>query len=79
MVETESARGSIGVCAEAMSPPFVSLWTDGEMDAVWVDIAGELCLATASEFERTARARLGSPAAIRMVERGRQRQLFWHG
>ena len=55
MVVTEAGRGSIGVCAEAIPPAFVCLWTDGEMDAVWVDTAGERCLATAPEFERTVR------------------------
>jgi anti-anti-sigma factor len=46
---------SIACNANASSPTFVCSWTDGGLDAAWVQLAGELDMATVPQLERTLR------------------------
>jgi len=58
------AVGSPTVAHEYGAPPFVCSWRIGGWDAAWVEVAGELDLATSPQF----RERLGeAQRAVRLV------------
>jgi anti-anti-sigma regulatory factor len=40
---------------DSLPPPFACSWTNGGLDAGWVQVAGELDIATAPQLERTLR------------------------
>jgi anti-sigma B factor antagonist len=59
-----SALRSPGVAREYVAPPFVCSWRIGGWNAAWVQVAGELDLATSKQF----RQRLGeAQRAVRVV------------
>jgi len=43
----------IGSRADEVSPPLVCSWAEGGRNAAWVQVAGELDIATAPQLERT--------------------------
>lgn len=44
---------SIAGRADVLPPAFVCSWRDGGLNAAWVDVAGELDIATTPQLERT--------------------------
>ncbi len=46
---------SVAENANALSPTLVCSWTGGGLDAAWVDVAGELDIATVPQLDRMLR------------------------
>jgi anti-sigma B factor antagonist len=53
--DTPALPGSLAGRADAVPSGLVCSWTDGGLDAAWVQVAGELNLATVPQLVRTLR------------------------
>jgi anti-sigma B factor antagonist len=55
VLDTQVPSDLVARNANAGSPALVCSWTDGGLDAAWVDLAGELNVATVPQPDRTLR------------------------
>jgi anti-anti-sigma factor len=55
MPGTQISPDSVAGRAHALAPPFACFWTSGGLNAAWVQVAGELDIATSPQLEQTLR------------------------